>query len=182
MNSVQFSCLVMSDSLQPHELQHARPPCPSPTPGIHPNPCPSSRWCHPTISSYRSLLFLPSIFPSIRVFSNESALCIRWPKYWSFSFSISPSNEHPGLISFRMDWLDLLAVQGTLKSLLQPHSIKASILPCSAFLIVQLSYPYMTTGKTIALTRQTFGGKVMSLLFNILSSLVITFLSSHSVF
>ena len=110
------------------------------------------------------LLLLPSIFPSIRVFSNESALRIRWTKYWSFSFSISPSNEHPGLISFRMDWLDLLAVQGTLKSLLQHHSSKASILLCSAFFIVQLSHPYMTTGKTIALTRWTFFGKVVSLL------------------
>ena len=117
------------------------------------------------------LLLLPSIFPSIRVFSNESALPIRWPKYWSFSFNISPSNEHPGLISFRMDWLDLLAVQGTLKSLLQYHSSKSSILRCSAFSIVQLSHPYMTTGKTIALTRQTFVGKVMSPLFNMLSRL-----------
>ena len=125
--------------------------------------------CHP--------LFLPpSIFPSIRVFSNETIICIRWPKYWSFSFSISPSNEFSGLISFRMDCLDLLAVQGTLKSLLQHHSSKASILWCSAFFIVQLSYPYMTTGKTIALTRWTFVGKVMSLLFNMLSRLVIAFL------
>ena len=118
-------------------------------------------FCHP-------LLLLPSIFPSIRVFSNESALSIRWPKYWSFSFNISPSNEHPGLISFRMDWLDLLAVQGTLKSPLQHHSSKASILRCSAFLIVQLSHPYTTIGKTIALTRQAFVGKVMPLLFNML--------------
>ena len=125
--------------------------------------------CHP-------LLLLASIFPSIRVFSNGSALCIRWPKYWSFSFNISPSHEHPGLISFRMDWLDLLAVQGTLKSLLQHHSSKASILQCSAFFIVQLSHPYMTTGKTIALTRWTFVDKVMSLPFNMLSRLVITFL------
>ena len=125
--------------------------------------------CHP-------LLLLPSIFPSIRVFSNESILCIRWPKYWRFSFSISPSNELPGLISFRMDWLDLLAVQGTLKSLLQHHSSKASILLCSAFFIVQLSHPYMTTGETIALTRWTFVGKIMSLLFNMLSGLVITLL------
>uniref|UniRef100_A0AC11EQA1 Uncharacterized protein n=1 Tax=Ovis aries TaxID=9940 RepID=A0AC11EQA1_SHEEP len=124
----------------------------------------------------RPLLLLPSIFPSIRVFSNESALCIRWPKYWSFSSSIIPSNEHPGLISFRMDWLDLLAVQGTLKSLLQHYSSKASVLQCSAFFIVQLSHPYMTTGKTIALTRRTFVGKVMSLLLNMLSRLVITFL------
>ena len=123
----------------------------------------------------RPLLLLPPIFPSIRVFSNESALLIRWPKYWSISFSISPSNEHPGLISFRMDWLDLLAVQGTVKSL-QRHTSKASILRPSAFFTVQLSHPYMTTGKTIALTRWTFAGKVMSLLFNMLSRLVITFL------
>ena len=116
----------------------------------------------------RPLLLLPSIFPSIRVFSNKSALHIRWPKYWSFSFSISPSNEHPGLISFRMDWLDLFAVQGTLKSLLQHHSSEASILRHSAFFTVQLSHPYMTTGKTIALTRQTFVGKVMFLLLNML--------------
>ena len=122
----------------------------------------------------RLLLLLPSIFPGIRGFSNESALHIRWPKDWSFSFNISPSNEHPGLISFRMDWLDLLAVQGTLRSLLQHHSSKASILQCSAFFIVQLSHPYMTTGKTIALTRWTFVGKVMSLLLNMLSRLVIT--------
>ena len=125
--------------------------------------------CHP-------LLLLPSIFPSIRVFSNESALCIRWPKYWSFSFSISPSNEYLGLISFRIDWFDLLAVQGTLKSLLQHYSSKKSILQCSVFFMVQLSQPYMTTGKPIALTRWTFVGKVMSLLFNMLSGLVITFL------
>ena len=125
--------------------------------------------CHP-------LFLMPSIFPSIRVFSNESALCIRWPKYWSFSFSISPSNEYPGLI-FRMDWLDLLADQVTLKSLLQHHSSKASILRCSAFFTVQLSHPYMTIGKTIPLTRWTFVGKVMSLLLNMLSRLDITFLS-----
>ena len=122
------------------------------------------------------LLLLPSIIPSIRVFSNEPALCIRGPKYWSFCFNISPSNEHPGLISFRMDWLELLAVQGTLKSLLQYHSSKASILRCSAFFIVQLSHPYTTTGKTIALTRRTFVDKGMSLLFNMLSRLAITFL------
>ena len=124
----------------------------------------------------RPLLLPPSIFPSIRVFSNESALRIRWPKHWSFSFNISPSNEHPGLISFRMDWLDLLVVQGTFKSLLQHHSSKASILWRSAFFIVQLSHHYMTTGKTIALTRRTFVGKVMSLLLNMLSRLLITFL------
>ena len=130
--------------------------------------------CHPP-------LLLPSIFPSIRVFSNESALRIRWPKYWSFSFSISPSNEYSGLISFRMDWLDLLAVQGTRKSLLQHHSLKPSILQRSALFIVQISHPYMTTGKTIALTRWTFVGKVMSLLLNMLSRLVITLLprSNH---
>ena len=125
--------------------------------------------CHP-------LLLLPSIFPSIRVFSNESVLCMRWPKYWSFNFSISPSNEYPGLISFRMDWLDLLAVQGTLKSLLQHHSSEASTLECSAFFIVEFSHPYMTTRKTIALTRGTIVGKVMSLFFNMLSRLVISFL------
>ena len=125
--------------------------------------------CHP-------LLLLPSIFPSIRVFSNESVLHIRWPKYWSFSFSISPSNEYLGLISFRMDWLDLLAAQGTLKSLLQHHSSKASILRCSSFFTVQLSHPYMATGKTLALTRRTFVSKVMSLLFNLLSRLIIGFL------
>ena len=166
--SVQFSPSVMSESLRPHELQHARPPCPSPTTGVYPNSCllsqvmPSNHLalCHP-------LLLLSSIFPSIRVSSNESALRIRWPKYWSFSFNISPSNEHPGLISFRMDWLDLLAVQGILKSLLQHHSSKAPILLCSAFFIVQLSHPYMTNGKSTALTRQIFVGKVMSLLFNI---------------
>ena len=122
------------------------------------------------------LLLLPSIFSNIRVFSNESALHIRWPKYWNFSFNISPSNEHPGLISFRMDWLDLLAVQGTLKSLLQHHNSKASILRCLTFFIVQLSHPYMTTGKSMALTRRTIVDKVTSLLFNMLSRLVITFL------
>ena len=174
--SVQFSHSVLSGSLWPHEPQQARPPCPSPTPRVHPNPCPLSRWCHSNhLILCRPLLLLLSIFPSIRVFSNESALCIRWPEYWSFSFNISPSSEHPGLIFFRMDWLDLLAVQGTLKSLLQQSS-KASTLWHSAFFIVQLSHPYMITGKTIALTRQTLVGKVMSLLFNMLSRLVITFL------
>ena len=171
--SVQFSLSVMSDSLQPHEPRHARPPCPSPTPGVYANSCPSSQWCHLILCHP---LLLPSIFPSIRVFSNESALHMRWPKYWSFSFNISPSNEHPGLISFRMDCLDFLAVQGTLKSFLQHNSSKASILRHSAFFIVQLSHPYMTTGKTIALTRWTFVAKGMSLLFNMLSRLVITFL------
>ena len=127
-------------------------------------------------------LLPPSIFPSIGVFSNESVLCIRWPKSWSFSFSISPSNEYSGLISFRMAWFDLLAVQGTLKSLLQHHSSKASILQCSAFFIVQLSYPYMTTGKIIALTRRTFVGKVMSLLFNMLSRFFKLYFQGSSVF
>ena len=131
--------------------------------------------CHP-------LLLLPAIPPSIRVFFNESILRMRWPKYWSFSFSISPSNEHPGLISFRMDWWDLLAVQGTLKSLHQHHSSKASNFWCSAFFTVQLSHPYMTTGKTIALTRRDFVGKVMSLLFNMLSRLVITFLQRSKLY
>ena len=145
----------MSDSLQPHESQHARPPCLELT-SIE-SVIPSS---HLILS--RPLLLLPPVPPSIRVFSNESTLCMRWPKYWSFSFSISPSNEHPGLISFRMDWLDLLAVQETLKSLLQCHSSKASILQHSAFFTVQLSHPYMTTGKTIALTKQTLVGKVSS--------------------
>ena len=156
----------MSDSLRPHEPQQPRPKVmsiESVMPSNHLILC-------------RPLLFLPPIPPSIRVFSNESALCIRWPKYWSFSFNISPFNEHPGLISFRMDWLDLLAVQGTLKSLLQHHSSKTSIPLHSAFFTIQLSHPYMTTGKNIALTRWTFVGKVMSLLFNMLSRLLLTFL------
>ena len=149
--SVQFSLSVLSDTLQHHGLQHARPPCPSPTPSLlkltfieSVIPFNHLILCHP-------LLLLPSTFPSIRIFSSETVLCIRWPKYWSFN--ISPSNEYSGLISFRMDWLDLLAVQGTLKSLLQHHSSKASLLWCSAFFIVQLSHSYITTGKTIALTR-----------------------------
>ena len=176
--SVQFSHSGVSDSLQPHGLQHLRLPYPSPTARAYSNSCPLCQWwmwsnhlilCHP-------LLLLPSIFSSIRVFSNESVLCIRWPRYWSFSFSFSPSSEYSGLISFRMDWLDLLAVQGTLKSLLQHHSSKASILWCLAFFIVQLSHAYMTTGKTIALTRWTFVSKVMSLPFNILSRFAIAFL------
>ena len=174
----QFSRSVVSDSLRPHESQHARPPCPSPTPGVHPNPrpielvMPSSHLilCHP-------LLLLPPIPASFRVFSNESAFCMRWPKYWSFSFSIITSKEIAGLISFRMDWLDLLAVLGTLKSLFQHHSSRASILWRSAFFTVQLSHPYMTTGKTVALTRWTFVGKVMSLPLNMLSRLVITLLT-----
>ena len=165
----------MSDSLRPHELQHARPPCPSPTPGVHSNSHPSSRWCHPAISS--SVVPFSSCPQSLPawVFSNESTLRMRWPKYWSFSFSIIPSKAHPGLI-FRMDWLDLLALQGTLKNLLQHDSSKASILQHSAFFTVQLSHPYMITGKTIALTRWIFVDKVMSLLLNMLSRLAITFL------
>ena len=161
ISSVQFSCSVVSQSLQLHGLQHIRPPCPSPTPRAYSNSYPSVMPSNHLILC-RPLLLLPSIFPSIKVFSNESVLCIRWPKYWSFSFSISPSDEYSGLISFRMDWLALLAVQGTLKSLLQHHSSKASILRRSAFFIVQLSHPYMTTGKIIALTRQTFVGNVSS--------------------
>ena len=173
--TVQFSCSVMSDSLWPRELQHARPPCPSPTPGVHPDSRPLSQWCHPAIStSVVPFSSCPQSLPA-SVFSNESTLHMRWPKYWSFSFSIIPSKEISGLISFRMDWLDLLAVQRTLKSLLQHHSSKASILRHSAFFTVQLSHPYMTTGKTIALTRRTFVGKVMSLLLNMLSRLLITF-------
>ena len=148
-SSVHFSRSVMSDSLRPHESQHARPPYPSPTLGVHANSRPSSRWCHPAISSsVVPFAFCPQIPPSIRVFSSESNLLMRWPKYWSVSFSIIPSKEHPGLISFRMDWLDLLAVQGTLKSLLQHHSSEASVLWHSAFFTVQFSHPYMTTGKT----------------------------------
>ena len=153
-----------------------RPPYPSSTPRACSNSGPLSQWWIKLSHPLSALLFLPSIFPSIRVFSNESVLPIRWPKYWSFIYSISLSNEYSGLISFRIDWLDLLAVQGTLKSLLQHHSSKASIPWFSAFFIVQLSHPYMTTGKTRALTRQTFVGKVMSLLFNMLSRLVIAFL------
>ena len=148
--SVQFSCSGVCHSLRSHGLKYARLPCPSPTPGACSNSCPLSRWCHPTISSsvvpFSSCL---QTFPE-SVFSNESVLRIRWPNYWSFSFSISPVNEYSGLISFRMDWLDLLAVQGTLKSLLQYHSSKAAIIRCSGCFIVQLSHPYMTTRKTIA--------------------------------
>ena len=166
----------MSNSLWPHGLQYTRPPCPSSTPGAYSNSRPLSQWCHPTISS-SVIPFSPAFnFPSIRVSSNQSVLRIRWLKYWSFIFSISPSNEYSGPISFRMDWLDLFVVQGTLKRLLQHHSSKASILWHSAFFIVQLSHPYMTTGKTKALTTQAFVGKVMSLLFNVLSRLRITFL------
>ena len=168
---------VVSDSLWPHGLQHARLPCPSPTPRACLNSCPSSQWCQLTILSCRPLL-LPLVFPSIKVFSSESVLRIRWPKDWSSS--ISPFNEYSGLISFRMDWLDFLAVQGTLKSLLQHHSSKTSILQCSAFFMVQLSHPYMTTGKTIAFTGWTFVHKVMSLLFNMLSRFVTAFLPRNN--
>ena len=157
----------MSDSLRFHELQHARPPCLSLTPRIYSISVSVITSNHLILC--RPLLLSPSIYPSIRVFSNEPVIHIRWPKYWSFSFNFSPSNEHPGLIFFRMNWLDLLAVQGTLKSLLQHHSSKPSILQCSAFFVVQLSHPYMTTGNNIPLTRWTFVGKVMSLLFNTLS-------------
>ena len=159
-------------------MQHTSLPCPSPTTAVYSNSYPLSWWCHPIISSsvipFSSCL--QSIFPSIRVFPNELVLPIRWPKYWSFSFSISPSNEYSGLISFRIDWLELLEVQGILKSVFQYHSSKASILRHSAFFIVQLSHPYMTTGKTIVLTRWTFVGKVMSLPFNMPSRLVMRFL------
>ena len=165
-SSVQFSYSVVSNSLWPHELQHARPACPSPTPRVHPKPCPSSRWCHPTISSSVVPFSSPlqsspasGCFPVSQFFAS-GGLSIR------VSASASSSNEYSGLISFRIDWLDFLAVQGTLKSLLQHHSSKASILRHSAFFTVQLSHPCMITGKTIALTRQTFVGKVMSLLFN----------------
>ena len=168
---VQFICSVLSDSLQPHGLQHASLSCPSPTPRAYSNSCPLSRWCHPAISFFVVPFSCLQSFPA-----SGSFLHTRWPKFWSFSFSLSPSSEYSGLISFRIDCLDLLAVQGTLKSLLQHHSSKASVLRHSAFFIVQLSHPYMTTGKTIALTKWTSVGKVMSLLFNMLSRLVMTFL------
>ena len=172
----------MSDSLRPHGLQHARLPCPSPTLGAYSNSCPrvddGIQPTHPLSSPSPPTFNLSQH----RVFSKKSVLRIRWPKYWSFSFSISPSNEYSGLISFRIDRLDFLAVQGILKSLLQHHSSKASILQCSAFFMVQLSHPYMTTGKTIALIRWAFFGKVMSLLFNLLSVLVIAFFQETSVF
>ena len=171
----QFSNSVMSGSLRPHGLQHTRLPCPSPTPRAYSNSCALSRGCHPTISSsVVPFSSCPQSFPASGSF--QMSWLIRWPKYWSFSVSMSLSNEYSGLISFRMDWLDLLAVQGTLKSLLQHYSSKASILRCSAFFIVQLSHPYMNTGKTIPLTRWTFIDKVMSLFFNMLSRLVIAFL------
>ena len=155
----QFSCSAMSNSLQLLGLQHARPPCPSATSGVYSNSCPLSKWCQPTISS--SVVPFSSCLQSFA--ASGLFKWVKWPKYWSFSFTISPSNEYSGLISFRMDWLDLLAFQGTLKCLLQHHSSKESIFRCSVFFIVQLSHPYVTTGKTIALIRRTFVGKVMSL-------------------
>ena len=162
---VQFSCSVMSDSLRPHELQHARPPCPSPTPGVYSNSCLLNQWCHLAISSsVVPFSSCPQSLPASGSFPMSQVFAWGSQSIGVSAFSISPSNEHPGLISFRMDQLDLLAVQGTLKSLLQHHSPKASILQCSAFFTVQLSHPYMTTGKTIALTRRTFVGKVLSLL------------------
>ena len=182
MSSVQFSSVTQSCPTLCDPMNHSTPGCVDKELSI------TNSWSLLKLMSielvmpsshlilYCPLLLLPPIPPSIRVFSNESTLCMRWPKYWSFSFSMSPSNEHPGLISFRMDWSDLLAVQGTLMSLLQHHSSKASILRHSAFFTVPLSHPYMTTGKTIALTRRTFVGKLMSLLFNMLSRLVITLL------
>ena len=165
----------MSNFSRSHGLPYTRLLCPSPPPRVCPSSCPLNQWCH------RSLLLLPSIFTSIRIFSNESAVRIRWPKYWSFSFSISPSKEYPGFISFKIDWFALLAFQGTLKSLLQHHNLKASILQHSAFFMVQLSCLYMTTGKTIALTIRNFVIKVMSSLFYTLSKFFITFLprSNH---
>ena len=169
LSSVQFSRWVVSDSLWLHGLHNARPPCPSPTPRVYSNSYPLRRWCHPTISS--SVIPFSSRHQSFPA-SNESVLCIRWPKYWSFSISISPSNEYSGLISFRIDWLDLLAVQGTLKSL-QHHSSKASILRHSAFVTVQLSHPYVTIGKTIDLTIWTFVDKMMFLLFNMAKFVII---------
>ena len=183
MVSLLFRHSVVYDYLRSHGLQHARLPCHSPSLGACSNSCPLSRWLSPTISSSVAPLFLlPAIFPSVRVFSRKSVLRIRWPKYWNLSFSIGPPNVYSGLIFFRIDWLDLLAIQGTLNSLLQHHSSKPTVLRCSAFFIVQLSHPYMATGKTIALTRRTFVGKIMSLLYNMLSRLVITFFQGVSIF
>ena len=176
-SSVQFSLSVVSDSLWPHELQHARPPCQSPNPWVYTNTCPLSQWCHPTISSsVVPFSSCPQSFPASGSFQMSQLFTSGGQSTWSFSFSIGSSNEHLGLISFRMDWLDLLAVQGILKSLLQHHSSKASTRQCSASFIIQLSHPYMPTGKTIAFTRWAFVDEVMSLLFNMLSRLVITFL------
>ena len=179
---IQFSHSVMSNSLRPKGLCHARLICPSPMPRTYSNSCPLTQWCHPTTSTF--VIPFSSLLKSLSAsgfffffFSpNESVLCIRWPMYWSFSFSMSPSNEYSELISFRMDCLDFLEVRGTLKSLLQNHSSKASILWCSAFFMVQFSHPYMMTGKTIPLSRWILAGKVMSLFFNMLSRLVLVFL------
>jgi len=176
-SSVQFSRSVLSDSFQPHESQHARPPCPSPTPGVHSDSHPLSRWCHPTISSsVFPFSSCPQSLPASESFPMSQLFTWGGQSTGVSALAFLPSKEIPGLISFRMDWLDLLAVQGTLKSPLQHHSSKASILQRSAFFIVQLSHLYMTTGKIIALTRQTFVGKAMSLLLNMLSRLFITFL------
>ena len=177
ISSVQFSWSVMSDSLRPHELQYTRPPCPSPTPGVHSNSCPLSQWCHPAISSsVIPFSSCPQSLPASGSFPMSQLFAWGGQSIGVSASAISPSNELSGLISLRMDWLDLLAVQGTLESLLQHHSSKASIFQHSTFFRVQLSHPHMTTGKTIALTRWTFVGRVMSLLFNMLSMLVITFL------
>ena len=181
-----FRHSVVSDSWRLHGLQHARLPCPSRCPRVCSNSCPLNRWFYPTILPSVTLFSsCPQCFQVSGAFPMESTFCIRWPKYWRFSFSISPSSENSGLISSRIGWFDLLAIQETLKSLLQNHSLKASIIliiQCSAFFMVQLSHPYMTTGKTIALTRRIFAGKVMSLLFNTLSSLVIAFLPRNKIF
>ena len=178
-----LSCSVMSDSLWAHGLLHTRLPCPSPTPGVYSNSCPWSQWCHPTISSSVSPFSCLQSFPESGSFLMSWVFASGKPKYWSFNFSINPSNEYSGLISFRMDWFDL-TVQGTLESLLQHHSLKESILWFSAFFMVQFSLPYMTTGKKRkkALTRWTFVGKIMSLLFNMLSRSVIAFFQGVSVF
>ena len=175
-----FSCPVVLKFLRPHGQQHARPPCPSPSLRICPSSCSLHQWLPSSHLILWLLLLLLSIFPSIRDFSNESSVCIRWPRYWSFSFCISLSSEYSGLISLKIDWFDLLAVQGTFRSLLQHHSSKASILWCSAFFMVQLSQPYVTTGKTTALTKWTFVGRIMSLLFNILARFVIAFLPRNN--
>ena len=177
ISTIHFSCSAMSNSMWPHRLQHARPPCPTQTPGIYSNSCPLSRWCHPTISSsVIPFSFCLQSFSASGSFLMSQFFASSGQSIGVSASKISPSNEHPGLISFRMDWLDLLAVQGTLKSLLQHHSSKVSILHHSAFFKVQLSHPYMTTGKTIPLTRWTFVGKVMSLFFNMVFSFVIIFL------
>ena len=176
-SSVHLNRSVVSDSLWPHESQHARPPCPSPTPGVHSASCPSSQWCHPAISSsVVPFSSCPQSFPASESFPMSQLFAWGGQSIGVSALASVLRKKHLGLISFRMDWLDLLAVQGTLKSLLQHHSSKASILRCSAFFTVQISHPYMTTGKTIALTRRTFVGKAMSLLLNMLPTLVITFL------